>query len=72
MPVSNGMKMAVDEINTAGGIHGRKLKLVIEDSGYDPKKAVLATQKMIEKDQDLLEHRLDGLTHRSCGAGRRA
>ena len=51
VPVSNGMKMAVEEINAAGGIHGRKLKLVLEDSGYDPKKAVLATQKMIEKDQ---------------------
>jgi ABC-type branched-subunit amino acid transport system substrate-binding protein len=51
VPVSNGMKMAVEEINAAGGIHGRKIKLVIEDSGYDPKKAVLATQKMIERDQ---------------------
>jgi branched-chain amino acid transport system substrate-binding protein len=48
---ANGMKFAVDEINTAGGIHGRKLKLILEDSGYDPKKAVLATQKMIEKDK---------------------
>ncbi|WP_204303022.1 ABC transporter substrate-binding protein, partial [Klebsiella pneumoniae] len=34
---ANGMKMAVDEINAAGGIHGRKIKLIIEDSGYDPK-----------------------------------
>src|SRR5215469_15786324 len=49
--VANGMKMAVDEINDRGGIEGRKLKLVIEDSGYDPKRAVLATQKLIEKDQ---------------------
>jgi branched-chain amino acid transport system substrate-binding protein len=48
---ANGMKFAVDEINTAGGINGRKLKLILEDSGYDPKKAVLATQKMIEKDK---------------------
>jgi len=51
VPVSNGMKLAVDEINAAGGVHGRKLKLILEDSGYDPKKAVLATQKMIEKDK---------------------
>jgi branched-chain amino acid transport system substrate-binding protein len=49
--VANGMKMAVDEINAAGGVQGRKLKLTIEDSGYDPKRAVLATQKLIEKDQ---------------------
>jgi ABC-type branched-subunit amino acid transport system substrate-binding protein len=51
VPVSNGMKMAVEEVNAAGGIHGRKLKLVLEDSGYDPKRAVLASQKMIEKDK---------------------
>jgi ABC-type branched-subunit amino acid transport system substrate-binding protein len=51
VPVSNGMKMAVEEINAAGGVNGRKLKLILEDNGYDPKKAVLATQKMIEKDK---------------------
>lgn len=48
VPVANGMKLAVEEINAAGGINGRKLKLIIEDSAYDPKKAVLASQKMIE------------------------
>jgi ABC-type branched-subunit amino acid transport system substrate-binding protein len=51
VPVTNGMKQAVDEINAAGGIHGRKLKLIIEDSQYDPKKAVLASQKLIERDK---------------------
>jgi len=51
VPVSNGMKMAVEEINAAGGIHGRKIKMVLEDSGYDPKRAVLASQKMVERDK---------------------
>ncbi len=51
VPVSNGMKMAVDEINATGGINGRKFKLIVEDSGYDPKRAVLASQKLIEKDK---------------------
>jgi branched-chain amino acid transport system substrate-binding protein len=51
VPVSNGMKMATEEINAAGGIQGRKIKLVVEDSGYDPKRAVLASQKMIERDK---------------------
>ena len=51
IPVHNGMKMAVDEINAAGGIHGRKIKMIVEDTGYDPKKAVLATQKLVEKDK---------------------
>jgi ABC-type branched-subunit amino acid transport system substrate-binding protein len=51
VPVSNGMKMAVEEVNAAGGINGRKLKMILEDSGYDPKRAVLASQKMIERDK---------------------
>ena len=42
VPVANGLKMAADEINAAGGINGRKIKLIVEDSGYDPKRAVLA------------------------------
>ena len=50
-PVVNGMRLRVDEINAEGGIHGRKLKLVIEDSGYDPKKAVLAQQKLLQRDK---------------------
>ena len=47
----DGMQLAVDRVNAAGGIHGRKLKLVVEDSGFDPKRAVLATQKLIERDR---------------------
>jgi ABC-type branched-subunit amino acid transport system substrate-binding protein len=49
--VANGMKLAVEEVNAAGGIHGRKLRLIVEDSGYDPKRSVLATQKLIERDK---------------------
>lgn len=51
VPVSNGMKMAVEEINATGGVQGRKIKLIVEDSGYDPKRAVLASQKLIERDK---------------------
>lgn len=51
VPASQGMKLAVEQINAAGGINGRKIKLVLEDDGYDPKKAVLETQKLIELDK---------------------
>ena len=47
----NGMQLRVDEINEQGGVHGRKLKLLIEDSGYDPKRAVLAAQKLVNQDK---------------------
>ena len=46
-----GMMLAVDEINEQGGLNGRKLKLVVEDSGYDPKKAFLAAQKLVNQDK---------------------
>ncbi len=46
-----GMMLRVDEVNEQGGVHGRKLKLQIEDSGYDPKKAVLAAQKLVNQDK---------------------
>ena len=47
----NGMQLAVDELNEQGSVHGRKLKLFVEDSGYDPKKAVLAAQKLVNQDK---------------------
>jgi branched-chain amino acid transport system substrate-binding protein len=50
----NGLQLRVDEINEQGGIHGRKIRLQVEDSGYDPKKAVLAAQKLVNKDKIFL------------------
>ena len=46
-----GMLLRIDEINEQGGINGRKIKLQIEDSAYDPKKAVLAAQKLVNQDK---------------------
>ncbi|MBT5414597.1 MAG: ABC transporter substrate-binding protein [Rhodospirillaceae bacterium] len=50
-PIANGMRMRVEQANAAGGIHGRALRLVVEDSGYDPSRAALATRKMVEVDR---------------------
>ncbi len=46
-----GILLAVDEINEQGGINGRKVVMKIEDSGYDPKRAVLAAQKLVNQDK---------------------
>jgi branched-chain amino acid transport system substrate-binding protein len=48
----NGMQLRIDELNEQQGtVHGRKLKLLVEDDGYDPKKAVLAAQKLVNQDK---------------------
>jgi branched-chain amino acid transport system substrate-binding protein len=44
-----GLQMRVDDVNAAGGVNGRQIKLFVEDHGYDPKKSVLAAQKLIEQ-----------------------
>ena len=49
--VRQGMMLRVDEANEQGGINGRKLVLKSEDSGYDPKRAVLAAQKLVNQDK---------------------
>ncbi len=49
--VRMGMMLRTDEINEQGGVNGRKIKLLVEDSGYDPKKAVLAAQKLVNQDK---------------------
>ena len=50
-PMRNGKLMRVEELNAKGGVHGRKLVLIGEDNGYDPKKGVLAAQKLILQDK---------------------
>lgn len=46
---SKAATMAVEEINAQGGINGKKLELVLEDSAYDPKTAVNAYQTLALK-----------------------
>jgi len=46
-----GMMLRVDEANEQGGVNGRKLKLIVEDSGYEPRRAVLAAQKLVNQDK---------------------
>ena len=43
----NGIEMAVEEINKAGGIKGNKVELFIEDSANVPATAVAAMEKLV-------------------------
>ncbi|MCC9601686.1 ABC transporter substrate-binding protein [Stieleria sp. JC731] len=44
-----GIEAAFDECNTAGGINGRKLRLVVLDDGYEPTRTVPNMTTLIEK-----------------------
>ena len=45
---SDGMQLAVDEINAAGGVGGRMLELVITDDQSNAEEAVSGLERMIE------------------------
>ena len=46
----NGMQLRIDELNAAGGVHGRKIKLIVEDNASQPQQAVRAVQKLLKSD----------------------
>jgi branched-chain amino acid transport system substrate-binding protein len=46
-----GLEIAVESINAAGGIHGRKLKAIIYDSESDTAKGVIDTKRLIDVDK---------------------
>src|SRR3989449_7397509 len=46
---SNAVKMRFDEANATGGIHGRKIRLVVEDTQYQVPRAVQAGAKLIHR-----------------------
>src|SRR5882724_4598411 len=48
---SNAVKMRFDEVNDKGGIHGRKIRLIVEDSQYQVPRAVQAGAKLINRDR---------------------
>jgi branched-chain amino acid transport system substrate-binding protein len=48
---ANGARMRFEEANEAGGIHGRKIRYIVEDSQYQVPKAIQAANKLINRDK---------------------
>ncbi|MGD0643044.1 MAG: ABC transporter substrate-binding protein, partial [Roseiarcus sp.] len=46
-----GARLAVDQINAAGGVVGRPLELLVEDSANDVGTGVQKARKLIDRDQ---------------------
>ncbi len=51
VPDVNAIRLRFDEVNAAGGIHGRKLKYIAEDSQYRVPIAVQKANKLINRDK---------------------
>ncbi|MGE0341115.1 MAG: ABC transporter substrate-binding protein, partial [Xanthobacteraceae bacterium] len=47
---TNAIRMKIDEVNEKGGIHGRKIRYIVEDAQYQIPRAVQAANKLIQKD----------------------
>lgn len=41
----------IDKVNAGGGVHGRKIKLISLDDGYDPPQTAAATKNLIENEK---------------------
>lgn len=50
-PYRKGMELAVEEINAAGGVLGRKVELVTRDDGGTPGDAVRVAEELITRDR---------------------
>jgi len=47
----NGIQLAFDEINAAGGVNGKKLEMIFEDDQGTPEKAKTVISKLINQDK---------------------
>jgi branched-chain amino acid transport system substrate-binding protein len=47
----NGVEMAVDEINKAGGVMGRTVRVIVEDDQGEPNKAATVVSKLVNQDK---------------------
>ena len=54
VPMTNGQRMRYAEANAAGGIHGRQIELIVEDTQYQMPLAIKATNKLLNVDDIFL------------------
>src|SRR5258705_8712283 len=49
--VRNGLTMAIAEANAAGGVSGRKIKLIVKDDAYNSARAAAAVRELVIQDR---------------------
>jgi branched-chain amino acid transport system substrate-binding protein len=50
-PYKKGMELAVEEINAAGGVNGKKVQLITRDDNANPGDAVRAAEELVSREQ---------------------
>ncbi|MBL6784415.1 MAG: ABC transporter substrate-binding protein [PS1 clade bacterium] len=62
----NTARLLFDEVNAKGGIHGRKIKFIVEDSQYQVPLAVKAMNKLANRDKVFAIHLALGTPHNNA------
>ena len=50
-PYKKGMELAVEQINAAGGLNGKKVQLITRDDNANPGDAVRVAEELISRDK---------------------
>ena len=50
-PYKKGMELAVEEINAAGGVNGKKFELITRDDNASPGDAVRAAEELVSREK---------------------
>ncbi|WP_374664554.1 ABC transporter substrate-binding protein [Ramlibacter sp.] len=51
VPHTIGVRLAIEEVNAAGGINGRKVRAIFEDDGYVPSRTIQGVRKLLTADK---------------------
>ena len=50
-PYKKGMELAIEQINAAGGLNGKKVELITRDDNANPGDAVRVAEELVSRDQ---------------------
>ncbi|WP_170606899.1 ABC transporter substrate-binding protein [Ruegeria arenilitoris] len=51
VPATKGANVVFDRVNAEGGVHGRKIRYVVEDNGYQMPRAMQGYNKLLNRDK---------------------
>ena len=51
LPEARTLEMLADQVNAQGGVHGKKIQLIVKDTGASPEKAISFAKQLIEEEK---------------------